>query len=251
MEPSIWAQPRDISTHGKLIDNLISQTIVITTLLFIAVVVWLAIAYLKHGEDHKAVYDHGTSKGWMTAKVGVICLVFFGVDGNLFYNSTKDLHETIWNFKAALAKPDTIRMEVNAHQWAWDSRTPGVDGKFGTEDDIVRLNDWVVPVNTDVVIQLAAVDVLHNLYIPTLRLKTDAVPGDIRWTKFNATETGKFEIACSQHCGTNHYKMRATLTVLSKEAYADWTKQAQADAKRWYNPEDETGHWGWEWKEAN
>lgn len=243
--------PRDISTHGKLIDSLIHITLLFVTILFVIMVVWMAIAYFRHGEDHKAQYDQGTSKGWTTAKVGVIALVFFGVDGNLFYNSTVDLHETIWNFKDSLAKPDVVRLEVNAHQWAWDSRYAGPDAKFGTPDDVVKLNEWVVPVNTPVVIQLAAVDVLHSLYIPNLRIKTDVIPGSIRWAQFTATDTGVYEVACAQHCGTNHYKMRATLTILSKEDYAAWVKQAESDAKRAYDPGDESAHWGWDWKIEN
>ena len=38
-----------------------------------------------------------------------------------------------------------MRIQVNAHQWAWDARYAGPDGKFNTADDIVTLNDMRVP----------------------------------------------------------------------------------------------------------
>lgn len=241
--------PRDVSTHGIRIDRLINITLVFVTIFFVIMVVWMAIAYLRHDEKHKAQYTHGDARQWTTAKLGVVAIVFFGVDGNLFVNSTLDLHHSIWNFKGAMAHPEVVRIEMNAHQWAWEARYAGPDGKFGTKDDVTTLNDVRVPVGTPVVIQLGSVDVLHSLYIPNLRIKQDVVPGNIELAWFQAQEAGRFEIACAQHCGTNHYKMRAWLTVMSKEDFALWLKEAGADTARAYDPGDPVANWGWEWKD--
>ncbi len=43
-----------------------------------------------------------------------------------------------------------------------------------------------------------------------MRIKQDAMPGMINRMWFQAKETGAYDIVCAQHCGTNHYKMRAT-----------------------------------------
>jgi cytochrome c oxidase subunit 2 len=244
-----WSMPRDVSQHGARIDTLIHTTLVLVTVLFVIMVAWMAISALRHGEEHRAVYSHGTSRRSAYAKLGVGAAIFFGVDGNLFVNSTRDLHDSIWNFKGALAHPDAVRIEVNAHQWAWDARYAGPDGQFNTKDDIVTLNDIRVPVGVPVVFQLAAVDVLHCFYIPNLRVKQDVVPGTLNRAWFEARETGEFEIACAQHCGTNHYKMRGMITVLSREEWSAWAKEASAAGARAYNPEDEAAHWGWAWKD--
>lgn len=241
--------PRDISTHGARIDSLINITLVLVTILFAIMVAWMAIAWLRHGRDHKAEYTHGTTKQWTMAKLGIAAAIFLGVDGNLFFNSTKDLHDLIWNFKAAQAAPGAVLIELNAHQWAWDARYAGPDGKFATADDVVILNDLHVPVGTPVVFQMASVDVLHCLYIPNLRIKQDVIPGTITWAWFEAKETGVFEIGCAQHCGTNHYKMRGTVTVMPKADYEAWMAEAAKNAARSYDPKDETAHWGWAWKE--
>ena len=240
--------PRDISLNGWKIDELIHTTLVLITILFAIMVGWMAIACIFHGKNHKAEHTHGTSKQWMAAKLGMAGLVFFGVDGNLFYHSTTDLHEAIWNFEAVEADPTAVRIELNAHQWAWDARYPGPDGAFGTKDDIVSLNDLRVPEGVPVVFQLASVDVIHSLYIPNLRVKQDAVPGMINWAWFQAKETGEFEIACAQHCGTNHYKMRALLTVLPRAEFDVWAAQASENAARAYDEAAESSHWGWEWR---
>jgi cytochrome c oxidase subunit 2 len=244
-----WTMPRDVSEHGARIDSLIHTTLVLVAVLFVIMVAWMAIACLRHGRSHRADPTDGTSPGWTRAKIGIAAAIFLGVDGNLFVNSTRDLHDVIWNFEGALADPAAVRLEVNAHQWAWDARYTGPDGKFGTADDIVTLNDIRVPVDTPVVVQLGAVDVLHCFYIPNLRVKQDAVPGSITWATFRARETGRFEIGCAQHCGTNHYKMRGEITVLGKEEFAAWAQKASADAARAYDPEDADAHWGWDFKE--
>lgn len=243
--------PIDASAEGHRIDWLIGVTNGITALLFIAMTGWILIAAIKHGEKHEAVYDHGTSKRSMFLALGMAGSVFVVVDGNLFVNSTMDLETVYHNFKEAEKDPSSVRIQVNAHQWAWDLRYPGPDGKFNTKDDIVRLNDMKVPVDTPVIMEVASTDVIHSFNLPNMRTKVDAVPGQINKIWFKAKMTGEFDIGCAQHCGTNHYKMKGLLTVLSKEEYAKWAAETSAIAERAYDEKDEAAHWGWEWKKDN
>jgi cytochrome c oxidase subunit II len=41
---------------------------------------------------------------------------------------------------------------------------------------------------------------------------------------FTATQTGKFEIVCTQLCGLGHYNMKAYLQVMSEADYEQWLK---------------------------
>jgi cytochrome c oxidase subunit 2 len=45
---------------------------------------------------------------------------------------------------------------------------------------------------------------------------------------FTATQTGRFEIVCTQLCGLGHYNMKAYLDVLSQEDYDKWIKDKAA-----------------------
>jgi cytochrome c oxidase subunit 2 len=128
------------------------------------------------------------------------------------------------------------------------ARYAGPDGQFGTADDIVTTNDIRVPVGQPVLIQLASTDVIHSLYLPNLRVKRDAVPGMVNGLWFQAEQVGEFEIACAQHCGPNHYKMRGVLTVLSREGYQQWLRTSSAVAARGFDPEDREAQWGWPWR---
>jgi cytochrome c oxidase subunit II len=65
---------------------------------------------------------------------------------------------------------------------------------------------------------------------------------------FEAKEQGQFDIGCAQHCGTNHYKMKGTLTVLSPEEYAKWAAEASSSGAHAFDPNDKDAHWGWDWR---
>jgi cytochrome c oxidase subunit 2 len=239
--------PPDASVDGGRIDWLIEFTLVSTTIIFVIVAAVLLFTLVRHRRTHSAAYDHG-SKASIWAVVGFVGLVLFGVDGTLFFHTIVDMRKVFWNFAAAEERPDVVRIEVEAHQWAWLARYPGPDGKFNTPDDVVTTNDIRVPVGPPVVIQLASVDVIHSMNLPHFRVKRDAVPGSINKLMFKARTAGEFEIACAQHCGPNHYKMRGVLTVLPPERYREWLATAEADARRAYDPDDAEAHWGWEWR---
>src|SRR2546430_12781412 len=96
-------------------------------------------SFVKH-RGGAALYSHGT-RGSIALVVGAVAVVLFGVDGNLFVHTLADMHGYFWNFKRAEASEGAVRIEVNAHQWSWDARYPGADGRFGTQDrKSTRLN---------------------------------------------------------------------------------------------------------------
>ena len=97
-------------------------------------------------------------------------------------------------------------------------------------------------------LQLASPDVIHSFYLPNLRVKQDAMPGMINRAWFQAKETGDFDIACAQHCGTHHYKMKGTLMIQSRDAFEAWYRESSAAAALAFNPADIDSLWGWEWK---
>jgi cytochrome c oxidase subunit 2 len=246
-----YGLPRDVSEFGHHIDWLIEVTGVFTAILFVIMVVWMVWACLQHNEKHEAEYDHGASKHSIKTAVLLSAVIFFVVDGNLFYNSTTDVFRMFWNHDSVENNPQAVKIEVNAHQWAWDARYAGPDGKFNTSDDIITLNDIRVPVGVPVLLQLVSPDVIHSFYLPNLRIKQDAMPGMTNRMWFQAKQTGEFEIGCAQHCGVNHYKMKGTLTVLSPEEYKTWATEQSAIGARGYDPKDLEAHWGWEWRARN
>jgi len=55
------------------------------------------------------------------------------------------------------------------------------------------------------------------------------VPGHVIHVWFEATETGQYEIPCSQLCGFGHSGMKGNLTVQSQEDFDKWLKDLYAN----------------------
>ncbi len=239
--------PRDVSLDGHRIDALLHFTLVGVVVVFALVSAVLVVALVRHRREHATSYTHGT-RASVALVLGFVGLVAVAVDGNLFIHTLEDMNRFFWDFGTVEQNPNAVRIEVTAHQWAWLARYPGPDGKFSTPDDVVTLDDIRVPVGVPVVVQLTSADVIHSLYLPNLRVKQDAVPGATTRLTFQGQVPGEYEIACAQHCGPNHYKMRGILTVLTPAAYQEWLSTVEADARRSYDPDDADAHWGWAWR---
>ncbi len=142
------------------------------------------------------------------------------------------------------AAPASMQVEVTGRQFQWYFRYPGRDATFGGtraesidpaggnplgllaadehgEDDIVA-SELVLPVNREVDLTLRAQDVIHGLYIPAMRLKQNAVPGQSLHVHFTPVAVGTYPILCSQVCGLGHGRMQARLRVVSANAFAAW-----------------------------
>ena len=63
-------------------------------------------------------------------------------------------------------------------------------------------------------VRLRSLDVIHSFFLPHFRVKQDAVPGMTTETWFVPKQAGDYEIACAEHCGLGHYRMRGQLHVV-------------------------------------
>jgi cytochrome c oxidase subunit II len=144
---------------------------------------------------------------------------------------------------------DAVVVRVVAEQFAWNVHYAGLDRQFAATDmklaapdnplglvpdsphaadDVTTVGEIVVPVNTPVIVQLTAKDVIHSFGVPAMRVKQDAIPGMMVPVWFTPTREGVYEIACSQLCGLAHYRMRGVVRVVSAEEFGAWI----ADANR-------------------
>jgi cytochrome c oxidase subunit II len=150
---------------------------------------------------------------------------------------------------AHVAAGNVLQVEVNALQFAWYFRYPGADGVFGrtrpelqdasggseaaigldlddpaARDDVVTTT-LMLPVEREVQLKLRAQDVIHSFFVPELRFKQDANPGTLEWARFRPSRMGTYEIACAELCGLGHYRMRASMRVVTSQEFDDWVKQ--------------------------
>lgn len=103
------------------------------------------------------------------------------------------------------------------HQWYWTYEYTDYGGLifnsyilpplFLNPGDLRLLevdNRVVLPIEAPVRIIITSQDVLHSWTIPTLGLKTDAIPGRLNQTTFTAIRPGVYYGQCSEICGANH-----------------------------------------------
>lgn len=82
--------------------------------------------------------------------------------------------------------------------------------------------DLIIPVNKPVKIKLVSLDVIHSLFIPAFRIKSDMVPGREKDMWFIPGREGEYDLYCAEYCGLRHSFMNAKVKVLSKAKYDTW-----------------------------
>jgi cytochrome c oxidase subunit II len=247
---SFWQRiqaPEDISVSGHLIDWLFNYTAILCTFFFILVCIGLFGFSWKYSSKRSkgAYYTYGNKKIHNLVVLIIGAAVFFGADSAITWVANDAYKAVFVNWPKE--DEDVYKVQVLAQQWAWNFRYPGADGLFNTDDDIVTLNDLIIPNNKKVVIQMISKDVIHSLFLPNIRQKVDAIPGRVTRMWFQATKPGTYDIACAEMCGTHHYLMKAKLTVYNPDDYKDWEKHANVLAAVDNNPEDPDLYWGWKW----
>jgi len=82
--------------------------------------------------------------------------------------------------------------------------------------------DLVIPVKTPVKINLVSLDVIHSLFIPEFRVKSDMVPGREKSMWFVPETEGEYDLFCAEYCGLRHSFMNAKVKVLSNDEFVAW-----------------------------
>src|SRR2546427_11614185 len=109
-----------------------------------------------------------------------------------------------------------------------DTTNPvGLDDADPNAKDDAVVATLVIPANRPVELVLRSKDVTHSFWVPQLRFKQDLVPGMAIHVHFTANQVGKYELACAELCGMNHYKMKSFMLVLPQDEFDDLTKMTQ------------------------
>jgi cytochrome c oxidase subunit 2 len=76
-----------------------------------------------------------------------------------------------------------------------------------------------------VIAELSSKDVIHDFFLPNMRIAGDAIPGSLIPIWFTPLKTGTYEVICAQLCGLGHYGMKGTLVVDTPQDYQAWLKE--------------------------
>lgn len=221
-----WWLPDPVSTYANKLDFLFYLILYITGAVFLGVqsfMLYFLIRY-RNRPNRKAHYTHGNSRiEVIWTVIPAIILIFLTV-----------LSQKTWSDVRGEIPENAMPIQVMAEQFAWNIKYAGADGKFGTNDDIIKMNQMHIPAGQPVRVQLTSISkdgkhpVIHSFFLPEFRIKQDVVPGLPTEIWFEATKPGRFEIACAELCGLGHYRMRGFLTVHTPEGFEAWLAQEMA-----------------------
>ncbi len=167
---------------------------------------------------------------WTIVPIGILVLIAIPSFELLFYQQK-------------MPKID-MTVKVTGYQWYWGYEYPDHDNinflaNMVADEDIDeskgqrRLletdNAVVLPVDTNILIQITAADVLHSWAVPALGLKKDAIPGHLNETWVRIDKTGTYYGQCSEICGTNHAYMPIMIKAVTKEEFEAWLVTAKEE----------------------
>jgi cytochrome c oxidase subunit 2 len=239
-----WWFPPAITEHGPAYDRQFLITIIVVGISFAAAQIglgWVVWKYRDGADKQRATYSHGNNRlEVIWTVVTAIIFISLGVMG-----------QRVWaSLNLTKIPPGAYPISVTAQQFSWNFHYPGKDMTFGHTDpnliDDSSLNyvgldetdpnakdDSVVatlaiPANRPVELILNSKDVTHSFFVPQLRFKQDLVPGMKIHVHFTALQPGKYELACAELCGMNHYKMKAFMLVLPQNEFDELAAMPQA-----------------------
>jgi cytochrome c oxidase subunit 2 len=138
--------------------------------------------------------------------------------------------------------PDSkMTIKVTGHQWYWEYNYPD-QGNFSFNSNLVaekdlkpgqpRLlevdNPLVVPVGTNIRVQVAGTDVIHSWFVPSFGFQEYAVVGRLNEAWINVEHEGTYYGECNQICGVNHAFMPIEVKVVSQADFDKWAAEAKA-----------------------
>jgi len=235
---AVWAFSRpwlpDLAADRSAIDHRIYLTLAVTGGAFILTQVLLALFAwrFRAREGRQAAYWHDNPRlefTWTVVTAGVMTILVLGA-------------LRLWAHIYSPPPDDALLVEVTGQQFAWNIRYPGQDGVFGrtdprlitvdnplgiddrdphSADDILLVNQLYLPVGRPVRVRIRSKDVIHSFFLPNFRVKQDAVPGMNIDIWFTPTRPGMYELACAEHCGLGHYRMRGFVIVQTPEEFAE------------------------------
>lgn len=130
----------------------------------------------------------------------------------------------------------SLTVKTIGHQWYWsyeytDYEDLNFDSYIIPTQELkpgeLRLlevdNRVVLPIEMTIRILVSSEDVLHSWAVPSLGLKTDAIPGRLNQTTLIATRPGLYYGQCSEICGSNHSFIPIVLEIVPLPYFEAWS----------------------------
>lgn len=179
-------------------------------LLIFGIVVYSAVKFRHKPGDVTPHWTHNNMLEftWTIIPTIIVIIIFFwGVKGYV---------------QAEVAPGNAEEIQVTAKKWLW---------QFQYSDGTRAINEVHVQLNRPVKFIASSEDVIHDFFVPDMRVKHDVLPDRYVEVWFNPTVPGKHHIECAEYCGKGHSDMAGTVFVDTPAEYAKWEETGGIDPK--------------------
>ena len=197
--------PEALSTMAPEIDSLFYFVFWVSVIIFVAVMGAMMYFVIKYKRTHPNERTEHVEESrllettWVVVPTILVMIVF------------------TWGFqsfiKMSVSPPDAYEIIVRGQKWSWNFEYPN-----GT----LTTNELHVPVDRPVKLKMSSIDVLHSFFIPVFRVKHDVLPNRYTSVWFEATETGEYDLFCTEYCGTQHSGMIGKVFIKEQSDFDTW-----------------------------
>ena len=188
--------------------------------LTVLLMLWAVLRYRRRGDAIPPQHQYHLPLEIVYTVVPI--LVVFGLFGATLVVENKETSNPKTN----------VTIDVNAFQWGWQFTYPGSNALVYGQT--TQSPEMVMPVNTNVHINLTSTDVIHGFYVRAFNFSRYALPGVDNQFTIRAQSTGTYFGQCTQLCGLYHSLMFFRVKVVTPAQYAQWldTFNNPADAAK-------------------
>jgi cytochrome c oxidase subunit II len=174
------------------------------TLLVASLIAGFSLRYRRDSNARRGALPERVGRdveiGWTVATLFLFLFIFWWAASN--------------QLSALNVPANASEIHIVAKQWMWR-----VQHASGARE----INEIHVPEKMPVRLAMTSEDVIHDLFVPALRLKQDVLPNRYTYLSFTPTKTGTYHLTCAEYCGTDHSVMAGRLVVMTAPDYARWT----------------------------
>lgn len=226
-----FSHPFSLLQHWLLaFHNFLLVISILISGLVAALVVFIVVRFRASQNPEPARTTHNTALEIIWTVVPVIILIAIA----------------LWSFPLlrAVDMPPRTELTVKAvgNQWFWTYSYPDQkleitsvqlsDDKLSEQQRPQRMlavdNYLVLPIDTTILIQVTAADVVHSFGVQSLGIKKDAVPGRLNETWTRIEREGFYYGDCYELCGRRHAYMPVGIQAVSRDRFQSWLRDAQA-----------------------
>jgi cytochrome c oxidase subunit 2 len=216
----------DLARDIQWLDDMLLIFVIATSVFVVILLGIVAVKYNRKSNPNPASFTHHSALEVAWTVVPVLILIVIGSFSLPILFNQLEIPES------------DVKIKATGNQWYWSYEYPEHKFSFDAfmlerdelkkygykQDEYLLATDYpvVVPVNTNVRMQIAGADVIHAWKIPAFGVHMDAVPGRLNETWFNADREGVYFGQCSELCGKNHAYMPIVVKVVSKDVYEKW-----------------------------